>query len=156
MEVERKFLVRSSVSLVDGESILQGYICIGAGGVEVRLRRKGAAYFETVKRGSGIERDEVEVMLCAEQFWTLWVATEGRRLEKRRYAVPLGEGLVAEIDVYGGRLEGLMCVEVEFGSVDTASEFVPPEWFGREVTEDVNYKNRSLATVGLPHYWNAP
>ncbi len=35
--------------------------------------------------------------------------------------------------------------EVEFDSEKKADEFVPPDWFGKEVTNEASYKNRSLA-----------
>jgi CYTH domain-containing protein len=34
---------------------------------------------------------------------------------------------------------------VEFADADTAASFQPPAWFGAEVTDDVRYRNRSLA-----------
>ena len=55
-----------------------------------------------------------------------------------------------ELDVYHGRLEGLLTAEVEFDAVAAASAFVPPDWLGRDVTDDPRYKNKKLATDGLP------
>jgi adenylate cyclase len=89
------------------------------------------------------------VSLAAEQFETLWPATSGRRVEKRRYLLGI-KGFVAEVDVYEGALAGLEVVEVEFADKDEAEAFVPPPWFGREVTEDAGYKNASLAMNGRP------
>ncbi len=80
----------------------------------------------------------------------LWPLTEGRRLEKRRYAIPFGDGLTIELDVYHGRLGGLLTAEVEFDTPAAASAFAPPDWFGRELTDDPHYKNKRLATQGLP------
>jgi len=84
------------------------------------------------------------------RFAALWPLTDGRRIEKRRYRIPAGDGLTLELDVYHGRLEGLLTAEVEFGSVDDAAAFVPPDWLGRDVTDDPRYKNKRLATDGLP------
>jgi CYTH domain-containing protein len=39
---------------------------------------------------------------------------------------------------------------VEFGDEIQAKAFVPPQWFGADVTEDGRYKNKSLAENGLP------
>ena len=36
-------------------------------------------------------------------------------------------------------------VEVEFGSIDEAKAFVPPEWFLKEVTEDGRFSNSYLS-----------
>jgi adenylate cyclase len=40
--------------------------------------------------------------------------------------------------------------EVEFESAEAAAGFSPPAWLGREVTDDPVYKNKRLATQGLP------
>ena len=68
------------------------------------------------------------------------VKVRGERLEVR------GEGLKAkgerkwEVDVFHGRLEGLVLAEIELG--DEHEDFERPEWIGEEVT-------------GLPQYYNA-
>ena len=150
LEVERKFLVEEmpvDFALGRGVKISQGYLAIG-GDAEVRLRRKGARCFLTVKEGSGLARSEYEISLDPEQFEYLWPATAGRRVSKTRYEVPVG-ALTAELDRYSGELTGLMTVEVEFPSVAEASIFDPPEWFGRDLTEDPRYANRRLAVDGL-------
>ena len=80
----------------------------------------------------------------------------GRRLEKTRYRIDLaGAGLdrradVAEVDIYHGSLAGLSVAEVEFASESSAAEFVPPHWFGRELTGDDRWSNAQLARHGLP------
>ena len=150
LEIERKFLVEEmpvDFALGRGVKISQGYLAIGDD-AEVRLRRKGARCFLTVKKGSGLARSEYEIGLDPEKFEHLWPATAGRRVSKTRYEVPVG-ALTAELDQYSGELAGLMTVEVEFPSVAEASVFCPPEWFGRELTEDPRYANRRLAVDGL-------
>ena len=150
MEVERKFLVPEPPELdgTESDEIEQGYLAIGADG-EVRLRRKGEKLLLTVKRGSGISRDEAEVELEREAFERLWRLTEGRRLRKRRYVVLLGD-LGIEVDVYEGDLEGLVVAEVEFASEEEARRFEPPDWLGEEATGDERYLNETLATRGRP------
>ena len=147
MEIERKFEVAETPELApgDGEPIEQGYL--DAGEDEVRLRRMGEKRLITVKRGSGLARAEREVELDETQFEALWPATEGRRLRKRRYVIPYGNFEI-ELDVYGGELEGLVIAEVEFESEEQADRFGPPGWFGREVTGEDAFTNRSLATRG--------
>ena len=69
---------------------------------------------------------------------------------KKRYLVPLEQGLTAEVDLYEGSLSGLMTTEVEFPSLEAAEQFVPPEWFGRDVSGEKAYKNTSLSLNGMP------
>jgi adenylate cyclase len=60
------------------------------------------------------------------------------------------QGLEIELDVYEDELEGFVIAEVEFDSEQQADDFEPPAWFGREVTGEDAYMNRSLATRGPP------
>lgn len=150
-EIERKFCVKKMPDLAacKGVEISQGYLSVGEDGTEIRLRRKGEQFYQTVKQGKGVQRTEVEVELNRAQFDTLWPLTEGRRVEKVRYEIV--EGIwVIELDVYRDRLKGLVVAEVEFETVDESSRFVPPSWLGRDVTDDDRYKNATLACKGTP------
>jgi adenylate cyclase len=151
VEVERKWLVDTPLDLPahQGKHVIQGYIAVADDGTEVRLRQIGEQYFQTVKSQGGLVRGEIEVELSRQQFETLWPATAGRRLEKTRYQLPWG-GKTVEVDVYHGSLAGLVVVEVEFSSTSESTQFVPPAWFGREVTEDNSYKNVNLVQQGAP------
>ena len=149
IERERKFLVRGAPPLPDaGVKVTQSYLAIEpGGGNETRIRRKGDRFFLTIKSGeSGLARKEAEIEITARQFDELWSLAEKRAVEKIRYEVPLSDGLVAEVDVFSGRHDGLVLVEVEFDSDEQAAEFEPPAWFGEEVTNTPQYKNKNLAT----------
>jgi len=152
VELERKFLVASLPAGIDPVSshISQGYLVIGRDGSEVRVRRRGDRTVLTVKQGSGLMRREVEIEISPADFDRLWPLTEGARIEKRRHEIGLGGGLVLELDVYEGALQGLLVAEVEFPDVAAAERFIAPDWLGTEVTDDDAYKNRRLATDGLP------
>jgi CYTH domain-containing protein/CHAD domain-containing protein len=152
-EIERKFLLEQLPAELEespAADIEQGYLAVTKS-AEVRVRRHGEAFSLTLKRGAGEEREEIEIELDRRQFVSLWEATEGSRLTKRRYLVSLGDRLSAEVDVYFGSLAGLRVAEVEFPSREAAASFQPPAWFGREVTGDRRYANQVLATGGIPN-----
>ena len=151
IEIERKFCVQEMPNLTarSGVAIAQGYLAVDAAGTEIRVRRKGGQYYQTVKTGMGIKRIEVEMALTRAQFDILWPLTAGKRIKKVRYEL-IEEKWTIELDVYRGRLKGLVIAEVEFESVAESARFVPPPWFGREVTDDARYKNANLAQRGLP------
>jgi CYTH domain-containing protein len=151
MEIERKFVIETlpeGLPLGAGMTVRQGYAVV-AEAAELRLRVKGGRHLLTVKKGSGLAREEYEIELSAEQFDAMWPATAGRRLEKTRLLLELGRH-TAEIDVYEGALAGLITAEVEFESTEEAAAFEPPGWFGREVTGDDRWANRNLALGGRP------
>jgi CYTH domain-containing protein len=148
-EIERKFLVDGDVPLdLDDhrcESISQGYISIDPDGTEVRLRAKGGKRILGVKSGPSRTRVEEEIELEPRCFESLWALTERRRIEKRRFVIPVDGDREIELDVYDGELSGLITAEVEFASEREADEFQPPAWLGTEVTGDARYSNQSLA-----------
>jgi CYTH domain-containing protein/CHAD domain-containing protein len=148
-EIERKFVLAAMPPEAGGggTAIEQGYLAVDEG-IEVRLRRADGERLLTAKRGHGESRREVEVKLDGEQFEALWPLTEGRRLRKTRHRVPLGGGLLAEVDRYLDGLEGLLVAEVEFPSAAASHAFRPPPWFGREVTGERRYANQTLALRG--------
>jgi CYTH domain-containing protein len=152
MEIERKFLVDVPPPDLDAcphDEIEQGYVALTDDGVEVRVRRRGERAFLTIKSGGSLARLEEELEIDQRRFESLWPLTEGRRLEKTRYLIPAG-GATIELDVYRGRLQGLLTAEVEFASREEADAFRVPSWLGPEITEDSRYKNKRLAIAGLP------
>lgn len=152
VEIERKFLVLRlpDLSLARRADIAQGYLTQNSDLVELRLRAADDRRILTLKSGSGMTRKEREIALSPEQFDILWPETEGRRLEKERWTGPLPGGLRYELDIFRGFLAPLRVVEVEFDSLAAAEAFCPPDWFGREVTEDPRYGNRAMVTDGVP------
>jgi len=151
-EIERKFLVaRVPAGLLTGPGTLveQGYLVADADGLEVRLRRKDGRCFQTVKKGQGLVRTEVEIELSADQFAALWHLTADQRLRKRRHGLTIA-GVPCELDVFAEPLNGLIVAEVEFPSLEAALRFAPPDWFALEVTDDGRFRNSQLAVHGLP------
>jgi adenylate cyclase len=145
-EIERKWLIDNTPDLSGTArmQIRQGYIAVSDKGLEVRLRRKDGKFFQTVKTGEGLQRDEIEIELSEKQFRKLWPATRGRRLDKIRHTLKR-RGQKIEVDIYRQKLSGLKVAEVEFKTRKQAQSFSPPEWFGKEVTRDKAYKNANLA-----------
>src|SRR4051794_38445951 len=138
MEIERKFLVRALPHDLDGwdaRRLEQGYLAI-TGDVEVRVRRRDGDDDATltVKSAPGLSRVEEELPIAAARFAALWPLTAGRRLVKTRHTREAAPGVVYELDVYEGELEGLRTLEVEFADEAAAAAFSPPDWAGEDVT----------------------
>lgn len=152
-EIERKLLVSrlpESLSLARFESarLRQGYLLI-ASEASLRIRDKKGRTRLTLKRGKGMDREEVEIELDPTQAAKLWPLAAARTLEKVRYLVPDQEGWL-ELDVYEGPLDGLMTVEREFSTRSEAKQWTPPPWVGQDVTEDARYTNARLVLQGAP------
>ena len=52
---------------------------------------------------------------------------------------------MAELDIFHGNLEGLSFVEVEFKSQEEMAKFLPPAWFGTDITNESWSSNSFLA-----------
>lgn len=143
LEIERKFLIDqfpTKLLFKTCRPVHQGYIRIEKD-FEIRISDHLKL---TVKKGDGLVREEVETKITEENFNDLWPLTLGRRVEKTRFIYVVDKHL-AELDIYRGGNKGLATVEVEFPNVEEASSFIPPEWFGAEVTGNSKYKNSNLA-----------
>ena len=146
-EIERKFLVkyvpihREKLTILEIE---QNYLSINP---EKRIRKIGDKYFLTEKGNGNLVRAEKEVSITEKEFSKLISLCKFDSIKKSRYLIPLGEELTAEMDVYHGQLEGLVVVEVEFENIDDAFNFVPKDWFGREVTSNKSFKNKNLIGI---------
>lgn len=151
LEIERKFLVKNIPFQLDGYknfSIRQGYLTDLSNSSSVRVRQKGKFYFLTVKSPGKLARLETEIELSVDQFEQLWPLTDGKRIEKIRYEIPYNNFII-ELDIYSGKLMGLVTAEVEFKSETEAKNFIPVDWFWKEVTDDLRYSNQSLSVNGM-------
>jgi CYTH domain-containing protein len=146
-EIEKKYLLSGPLApehLGQGVSIVQAYLPAEA--CELRLRQKGERFLMTAKSKGGLVRQEWETEIPQWVYASLKPGAQGV-VEKVRFHVPW-QGYDLEIDEYGGHLRGLWTLECELESVEAAAGFAPPQWAGvlRDVTEDVRFKNRNLAS----------
>jgi len=145
MEIERKYLVKylpENLEQYEQKRISQGYMCTNP---VVRIRRSNEDYFLTYKSRGLMAREEYEMPLTAEAFEHMLPKIDGILIDKIRYMIPLDEKYMAELDIFQGVLTPLRLVEVEFESVEEANAFVPPEWFGDDVTDSGEYHNSNLS-----------
>lgn len=145
MEIERKYLIRrlpENLSQYQCKKIAQGYICTNP---VVRIRKSDDEYYLTYKGKGLMAREEYNLPLTQEGYEHMLPKIDGRLIEKSRYLIPLDGKLTAELDIFEGDLAPLIIVEVEFDSLDAANSFIPPEWFGEDVTESRKYHNSNLA-----------
>ena len=158
MERERKFLVKATPVLKGAKKkqIEQGYLCTRP---VIRIRRSNDQFFLTYKSNRGLsqenalQNEEVELLLTEEAYLHLRGKTDGYMVEKTRYVLPLAEGRCAELDVFSGRLDGLIFVEVEFESEEQAVNFVPPSWFGEDVSGLGCFSNAYLSGMESFEEW---
>ena len=157
MEIERKYLIEAYEMPKDCLSypflqIEQAYLSTDP---VVRIRKQEDSFYLTYKSRGKMAREEYNLPLNAQSYAHLLEKADGLILTKKRYLIPAkdagepGSHLTIELDVFEGAYQGLILAEVEFSSEDEANQFVPPAWFGREVTFTGEYQNSVLAMKKL-------
>lgn len=155
MEIERKFLVNCLPgNLEDFEvvDIEQGYLNRHP---TVRIRRWNNEYILTYKNKQNsdkegevaIENMEIELPLTEKSYSHMLEKIDNYPVTKTRYLIPLEDGHTAELDVFKGRLEGLVFAEVEFKDTEDAKKFVKPAWMGEDVSFDKRFRNTYLSSI---------
>lgn len=147
MEIERKYLVQQLPESLSGypcRIIEQGYLNTDP---VVRIRRDNEKYELTYKSKGFMTRMEYNLPLTQEAYEHLLTKIDGRLIQKKRYMIPLTNDLTAELDIFEGDLAPLILVEVEFPSEEAALAFVPPSWFGDDVTFSGKYHNSTLSKL---------
>ena len=113
MEIEKKFLVKELPENLDNYDVYQleqGYLCSYP---TVRIRKCDEDYSLTYKsKGTSrkgcknvIVNNEVELELNENSYETLKAKIDGKLVVKDRYAIPIQDNLVAEMDIFKEHLE---------------------------------------------------
>ena len=142
-EIERKFLVKEipDLNAYPYKCLEQGYLSVNP---VVRVRKEDDTYYLKYKGKGFLEREEYNLPLNEDSYNHLVAKTDGKIIRKKRYLIPY-ENHTIELDIFEGELAPLILAEVEFETVEEATSFVPPSWFGEDVTGNKNYTNASLA-----------
>ncbi|MBO7336643.1 MAG: CYTH domain-containing protein [Lachnospiraceae bacterium] len=157
MEIEKKFLIDKlpkDLDTYEKWEIEQAYLC---GNPTVRIRKRDDKYILTYKSHQGMGKlirdskarvcNEVELPLTKTAYEHLLEKHDDNIVTKTRYIIPLDKKHKIELDVFKGKLEGLVMAEVEFESTEDAKSFEPPRWFGEDVTGDDRFSNRKLSRL---------
>lgn len=153
-EIERKFLVISDAFKSQATAryeIMQGYLCKEPGKT-IRVRIRDTRAFLTIKSSllrDGIAKFEWEKEIELSDAKELMQICLPGVISKTRYIIPVtGKGLRVtgerkwEVDVFHGRLDGLVLAELELGAENEA--YTRPEWLGEEVTGQPQYYNANM------------
>lgn len=157
-EIERKYLIEypditwlESLENCQRIEIIQTYLKSDEN-EEVRVRQRGVdgnfIYFKTVKRKiTDLKRVEIEKRLSKDEYLALLLEadTEKRQIRKTRYCL-MYENQYFEIDVYPFWNDKAI-LEIELSDENAEICFPDKIKVIKEVTDDENYKNASLAKI---------
>ena len=155
-EIERKFLIEyPDIRLLETipncrkVEIIQTYLH-SENGEKIRVRQRGEngnyIYFQTIKKKvDSMKRIEIENRLSQQEYLTLLMQadTSKRQIRKDRYCL-MYKNQYFEIDIYPFWNDKAIC-EIELKSENENVFFNHFLKVVKEVTDDNNYKNASLA-----------
>lgn len=151
-EIERKFLVVGDSFkrlATHSETICQGFLSTDPDRV-VRVRVKGKSAYLTIKsrpKANHFAHFEYEMPIPTADAEKLLLLCLPYPIEKERFYVPVeGQDLCFEVDVFHGRLEGLVVAEIELK--DENQSFPYLDFLGEEVTGKPQYSNSQLSKIG--------
>jgi CYTH domain-containing protein len=148
-EIEKKYIIKNvpeNVKLENEKEIHQTYLVTGKEEIRVRklIKKENYQFTMTIKKGKGLVREEVELTILEATYNQLLTNNYKIPLRKKRSKIVI-EGNEFDYDVYLNSKEvGLKTIEIEFNSEEEANNFIKPEWFGKDVTDDKSYKNQNL------------
>ncbi len=150
LEIERKFLVDGfpeGLELLSEVYIEQGYVSFNP---EVRIRKavergcEKEEYYLTIKGDGDLARREIETEVTAAFYEDTadFLGVDVVRKDYKKYRFGQWELEVSHVDA-GADWE-FYYAEIEFSSEEEANAFVLPEYLGKEITYDENYKMKNF------------
>ena len=151
LEIERKFLIDGfpgGLEILSEVEIEQGYVSFAP---EVRIRRAldkrtgKEEYRLTIKGDGDLTREEVETDITKDFYYGTAAFLSGKMVQKDYKKYQLGPWKLEVALVDPGTDWEFYYAEIEFPTEQDAKEFVVPEFLGKEITFDENYK--------MKNYW---
>jgi Uncharacterized protein conserved in bacteria len=158
MEIEKKYTLKNLPNNLESypcRLIEQAYLNTSP---VVRIRKSDDSYYLTYKGSGLMAREEYNLPLDETSYQHLLTKADGNIISKKRYVIPLENPqfnncyqaqnppqLFIELDVFAPPFAPLIMAEVEFPNIEMADAFIPPEWFGQDVTNNPDYHNSVMS-----------
>ena len=111
----------------------------------VRVRRDNDDYYLTYKGSGMMAREEYNLPLTKDSYEHLIKKADGNIITKKRYEIPDGNGYTIELDIFEGAFNGTVIAEVEFNTIVEADNYIMPEFFTEDVTNNPEYHNSNMS-----------
>jgi len=151
-EIERKWLVKKdmipNLQYMSVSNIKQGYINIDPEKT-IRIRIINTDCYLTIKGKSSVDgytRSEFEYRIPLDDgMQMLETLCNDKYITKTRYEIPWEDNKFnIELDIFHGfKNQGLVIAEIESKNIDEWP-LTLPDWFGNEVTGNIEYYNSNL------------
>ena len=151
LEIERKFLMDGfpiGLEIISEVDIEQGYVSTEP---EVRIRKAvdrntGREEFRMTLKGEGtLTRNEIETSITSDFYYDTVDFLEVNMIQKDYKKYKLGQWKFEVAHVDPGTDNAFFYGEIEFPTEEDAKDFIVPNYFGREITFNEDYK--------MKNYW---
>ncbi|MBW2982132.1 hypothetical protein KY343_04595 [Candidatus Woesearchaeota archaeon] len=139
IELEKTYLAKFIPSKLENKKeMIDIYIPDGIDHAPIRIRKNGNKFCITKKQPA--KEDDCSVLieqtieLSEAEFIELEKEIKGRRIEKIRYNFN-HNGNIAEVDVFQGKLKGLVLIDFEFKTEEEKEGFEMPDFCLADVTQ---------------------
>ena len=92
-----------------------------------------------------IAREEYNLPLTKDSYEHLIKKADGNIITKKRYEIPDGNGYTIELDIFEGAFNGTVIAEGEFNTIEEADNYIMPEFFTEDVTNNPEYHNSNMS-----------
>jgi adenylate cyclase len=141
IEIEKTYLAKflpNNLVKCKSKEMLDIYIPKESKHAKLRIRKSGDSYVITKKsvisEGNASTQLEESIKITPEEF-KAFLKIGGNIIKKTRYFYPYKD-YVAEIDVFAGKLKGLVLIDFEFKNHKQLKDFVMPDFCLIDVTEE--------------------
>jgi len=141
IEIEKTYLAKflpKDLEKCESKKMLDIYLPKESKHAKLRVRQSGSTYVITKKsvisKNNASTQLEENINLTLAEFKSL-AKISGNRISKIRYYYPYKNQL-AEIDVFLGKLKGLVLIDFEFKSHKDLKNFVMPDFCLADVTDE--------------------
>jgi CYTH domain-containing protein len=141
IEIELTFLAAympNEIAGVTPTEIEDIYVTAGTGTSIIRLRKQDNDYELTKKgiidTGDFSKHTEETIHLTKQEYYTLGIGSQ-LKIIKKRYKTQIN-GFDAEVDVFAGRLDGLVTIDFEFDDIEVKDIFIKPDCCLVDVTQE--------------------
>lgn len=133
-EIERKFFVQEMPDLSGIKPLhYERYFLKRENGIEERISKVDDKYvYERKAEVSALERSQKKKKISKVEFNQL-KEKASEAIIRDRYNISLKPEIA--IQIYHGKFEGLIRVEIEFETEEEARSFIPLSWMGKEMTD---------------------
>jgi CYTH domain-containing protein len=155
IEYERKFLIKKlpdNLIIKEIYELEQSYLSDKNDKITVRIRKEDEKYIFCIKKHVNNNLIEFEKDLSKDEYDVL-ISICNNYISKTRLTVYSEKNnMDYYIDIFHGKLNGLIIAEVETITNDTSkvNSFIKEVFFNKEISKNKRYSNLKLAYLGLP------